>query len=154
MATKKIHKGARLIQARRLAEATPSGHELLSFLESPAIMKKLEEAAARGIQPVGVISTELLAQFPTVVRDPTVRRRLGIFVAALLHGQGFEVERANVKLKNSLFASGAVFRKRPVPTTPTPTLISRLAGSLTLDESRELVALLSARFPGLKKGGR
>jgi hypothetical protein len=147
-----------LTQAYRLAESTPMGPELLSFLQRPDILTKLRKAAERGTQPVASISTELLAHFPSVIHDPVLKRKTGFFVSAILDGEGFAVERANVRMKNPLFKSGAVFRKRPDPKTTPPNVIARLSdaliGSLTEDEIRQLVESLSARFPALKKRGR
>ena len=115
-----------LTQAYRLAGSTPMGAELMSFLRRPNVLKVLRKAAERGTQPVAAISTELMAHFPTVIHDPTVKRRIGFFVAAVLDGEGFSVERANVKMKNPLFKSAAVFRKRPEPKSQGPS-VERLA---------------------------
>jgi hypothetical protein len=140
-----------LTQAYRLAGSTPMGAELMSFLRRPNVLKVLRKAAERGTQPVAAISTELMAHFPTVIHDPTVKRRIGFFVAAVLDGEGFSVERANVKMKDPLFKSAAVFRKRPEPTTTPPNVIARLSAALTdaltEDEARQLVEFLIARFP-------
>lgn len=145
-----------LTQAYRLAGSTPMGTELISFLRRRDIVRKLREAAERGTQPVAAISAELLVHFPTVIHDPAVKRRIGFFVSAILDGEGFSVERTNVRMKNSLFKSGAIFRKRPDPKTPPPNAIARLStalmDALTEDEARQLVELLSARFPAKKRG--
>jgi ATP-dependent exoDNAse (exonuclease V) alpha subunit len=147
-----------LIQAYRLAGSTPMGTELISFLRRRDIVRKLREAAERGTQPMAAISAELLVQFPTVIHDPAVRRRIGFFVSAILDGEGFGVERTNVRMKNSLFKSGAVYKKRPDPKTTPPNAFARLSAALmdalTEDEARQLVELLGTRFPALKKRGR
>ena len=134
------------------------GRELILFLRRADILKKLTKAAERGTQPVAAITKELLAHFPTVIHDPAVKRKVGFFVSAILDSEGFSVERANVKMKNPLFKSAAVFRKRPEPTTTPPNVIARLSAALTdaltEDEARQLVEFLIARFPALKKRGR
>ena len=147
-----------LTQAYRLAGSTPMGAELISFLRRRDVLAKLRKAAERGTQPVAAISPELMEHFPTVIHDPAVKRRIGFFVSAILDGEGFSVERTNVRMTNSLFKSGAIFRKRPDPKTTTPNAIARLSAALmdalTEDEIRQLVALLSARSPDQKKRGR
>jgi hypothetical protein len=147
-----------LTQAYRLAGSTPMGRELILFLRRADILKKLTKAAERGTQPVAAITKELLAHFPTVIHDPAVKRKVGFFVSAILDSEGFSVERANVKMKNPLFKSAAVFRKRPEPTMTPPNVIARLSAALTdaltEDEARQLVEFLIARFPALKKRGR
>jgi hypothetical protein len=147
-----------LTQAYRLAGSTPMGLELISFLRRRDIVRKLRKAAERGTQPVAAVSTELMEHFPTVIHEPAVKRRVGFFVSAILDGEGFTVERTNVRLKDRLFKSAATFRKRPEPTTTPPNLTARLCGALTdaltEDEARQLVECLIARFPALKKRGR
>jgi hypothetical protein len=147
-----------LTQAYRLAGSTPMGRELILFLRRADILKKLKKAAERGTQPVAAISTELMAHFPTVIPDPAVKRKVGFFVSAILDSEGFSVERVNVKMKNELFRSAAVFRKRPEPKTTPLNLTARLCGALTdalaEDEARQLAECLIAKFPALKKRGR
>jgi hypothetical protein len=138
-------------QACRLAGSTPMGPELLSFLQRPDILAKLRDAAERGTQPAAAISSELSENFPQVVRDAAVKRKLGFFVAAILDGEGFSVARANVRLRNPLFKSAAIFRRRPEPTTTPGNLLSRLADAVTEGEAGQLVEFLIDRFPGLKK---
>jgi hypothetical protein len=138
-------------QADRIAQSSPLGRELMAFLQRPDILAKLRDAAERGTQPAAAISTELLENFPSVIRDPAVKRRVGFFVAAILDGEGFSVAQANVRLRNPLFASSAIYRKRPESPTPAGNLVSRLADALTEAEALELVELLIDRFPGLKK---
>jgi hypothetical protein len=87
------------------------GRELILFLRRADILKKLTKAAERGTQPVAAITKELLAHFPAVIHDPAVKRKVGFFVSAILDSEGFSVERANVKMKNPLFKSAAVFRE-------------------------------------------
>jgi hypothetical protein len=138
-------------QADRIAQSSLVGRELIAFLQRPDILAKLRDAAERGTQPAAAISSELLENFPLMIRDPAMRRRLGLFVAAILDGEGFAVSRPNVRLTNELFASGAVYRKRTEPTTKPANLISRLSDALTEDEAGQLVEFLIDRFPGLKK---
>src|SRR5208283_4853625 len=87
-----------LTQAFRLAGSTPMGLELVSFLQRPVILSKLREAAERGTQPVAAVSKDLLANFPSVIHDPAVKRRVGFFVAAVLDGEGYSVSQANVRM--------------------------------------------------------
>jgi len=138
-------------QADRIAQSSPVGRELIAFLQRPDILAKLRDAAERGTQPAAAISSELSENFPQVVRDAAVKRKLGFFVAAILDGEGFSVARANVRLRNPLFKSAAIFRKRAEPTTKPANLISRLSEALTEDEAGQLVEFLIDRFPGLKK---
>lgn len=142
----------RMTQARRLAASTQP--EVLAFLQRPEIIAKLKEAAAAGTQPVTAISLDLLASFPSVIRDAAMRRRVGFYIAAILDAEGFDVLEPNVRTKNPVFASGALFKKRSEATTTLTNLISRLADALTEDEARQLVEFLIARFPALKKRGR
>ena len=138
-------------QADRVAQSSPMGRELNAFLQRPDILAKLRKAAERGTQPAAEISTELLENFPSVIRDPAVKRRVGFFVAAILDGEGYSVLRANVRLRNPLFKSAAIYRKRPEPSTEPGNLLSRLSDTLTEAEAQELVELLVDRFPGLKR---
>jgi hypothetical protein len=138
-------------QADRLAQSSPVGRELIAFLQRPDILAKLREAAERGTQPAAAISMELLENFPTVIRDPGLKRKVGFFVAAVLDGEGFSVAQANVRLKNPLFASAAIYRKRAEPTTTPGNLLSRLSDTFTEAEAQELVEFLIDRFPALKK---
>jgi hypothetical protein len=138
-------------QADRIAQSSPVGRELIAFLRRPDILAKLREAAERGTQPVSAVSKDLLANFTSVIRDPAVKRRVGFFVAAVLDGEGFNVVQANVRMKDPLFKSGAVYKKRPEPTTTPGSLLSRLADAVTEDEARQFVEFLIDRFPGLKK---
>jgi hypothetical protein len=127
------------------------GLELLSFLRRPDVMAKLRDAAERGTQPAAAISAELSESFPSVIHDPAVKGKLGFFVAAVLDGEGFSVARANVRLRNPLFKSAAIFRRRAEQTTTPGNLLSRLADAVTEAEAQELVELLIDRFPRLKK---
>ena len=138
-------------QADRVAQSSAEGRKLFAFLQRPDILAKLLEAAERGTQPAAEISTELLQNFPSMLRDPVARRQTGFFVSALLDGEGYAVARANVRLRNPLFKSAAIYRKRPEPTTESGNLLSRLSNTLTKAEAQELVELLVDRFPGLKR---
>lgn len=144
----------RMTQARRLAASTHLGPEVLAFLQRPEIIAKLKEAAAAGTQPVTAISLDLLASFPSVIRDAAMKRRVGFFIASILDVEGFSVLQPNVRMKNPLFATGAIYKKRSEPTTTSTDLISRLSGVLTNDEARQLVEFLIEKFPNLKKGLR
>jgi hypothetical protein len=144
----------RMTQARRLAASTHLGSEVLAFLQRPEIIAKLKEAAAAGTQPVTTISLDLLASFPSVIRDAAMKRRVGFFIAAILEVEGFSVLQPNVRMKNPLFATGAIYKKCSEPTTKSTDLISRLSGVLTNDEARQLVEFLIEKFPNLKKGLR
>ena len=144
----------RMTQASRLAASTYLGPEVFAFLQRPEIIAKLKEAAAAGTQPVSAISLDLLASFPSVIRDAAMKRRVGFFIAAILDAEGFDVLEPNVRTKNPVFASGAIYQKRSEPTTTLTNLISRLSDAFTEDEARQFVEFLIARFPGLKKHGR
>ena len=141
----------RMTQARRLAASTHLGSEILAFLERPEVIAKLKEAAAAGTQPVTAISLDLLASFPSVIRDAALKRRTGFFISAILDAEGFDVLESNVRAKNPVFSSAALFKKRSEATTTLTNLLSRLAAALTEDEAQQLVECLIARFPSLKK---
>jgi hypothetical protein len=144
----------RMTQARRLAASTYLGSEIMEFLQRPEIIAKLKEAATAGTQPLTAISLELVASFPSVIRDAALKRRAGFFISAILNAEGFDVLEPNVRTKNPIFSSAALFKKRSEATTALTSLISRLAAALTEDEARQLVECLIARFPALKKRGR
>jgi hypothetical protein len=127
------------------------GPELFEFIQSPELMFKLKHAAARGTPPAAAISADLMAKFPSGIRDSAIKRRVGLFIAALLDAEGFSVARANVRMKDPLFATGAVYRERTPAVSESGDLISRLASAFTEEEARRLVGSLLVRFPELRK---
>lgn len=54
---------------------------------------------------------------------------------------------SNVRMKDRLFSSGAVYAERPAAGADPVDLVARLAEALTEDEARRMVRLLLTRFP-------
>jgi hypothetical protein len=133
-------------RAKRTAASTECG-DLLAFLQRPEITRKLTAAARAGTPPAGAISGDLLATFEPAIHKPEVKRRVGLFIAAVLEEFGFRVAKANVRMKNSLFSSGAVYAERPAAGADLVDLVARLAEAFTEDEARRMVRLLLTRFP-------
>jgi hypothetical protein len=134
-------------RAKRTAASTERGAELLAFLQRPEITKKLTAAARAGTPPAGAISGDLLANFEPAIHKSEVKRRVGLFIAAVLEDLGFRVSQSNVRMKNSLFGSGAVYAERSAAGADPVDLVARLAEAFTEDEARRMVRLLLTRFP-------
>jgi hypothetical protein len=133
-------------RAKRTAASTECGAELLAFLQRPEITRKLTAAARAGTPPAGAISEDLLANFKPAIHKPEVKRRIGLFIAAVLEDLGFRVAQSNVRMKDGLFTSGACYAERSAAADPVD-LVARLAATLTEDEARRMVRLLLTRFP-------
>jgi hypothetical protein len=133
-------------RAKRTSASTERGAELLAFLRTPAIKKKLTAAARAGTPPAGAISADLLAHFEPSIHKPEIRRKTGMLIAAVLDELGFRVAQSNVRMKDALFTSGACYEERST-TTDAVDLVARIAASLTEDEARQMVRLLLTRFP-------
>ncbi|GLI94681.1 hypothetical protein [Methylocystis echinoides] len=139
-----------MIRARRTAASTQMGRELLEFIESPEISAKLKDAARKGEPPAGAISPDLLARFAATIREDAVKRRAGLFIAAVLDAAGFAVVRANVRIKDRVFSTASIYAPRPPEPEPED-LITRIANSMTETEAYQIIGALTERFPSLKK---
>jgi hypothetical protein len=137
------------LRARSLAEAWPEEFE---FVQRAEIREKLLARAAQGSQPIAAITDELLGAFPSIATDMSQRRRFGLYIAAVLRDEGYVVRRSNVRMRNKLFTSGAVFRREEL-SVPTD-LIRRIVASLTTDEAEHALDLLISRFPNLRSRAR
>jgi hypothetical protein len=140
-----------MTRAGRVAASTPLGAELLEFLKSPQTLEKLKGAAQRGTPPAAVVSGELLARFPTIIGDAAAKRRVGLFIAAVLDAEGFSLAQSNVRIKDPLFTTGAVYRKRAEEGAGAADLESRLVSTLTEHEAQRMMRALLARFPKLNR---
>ena len=133
-------------QVQRSADAIEGGAELLAFIRSRKVA--LVSAAREGRAPVGAISEELMAGFPTLVRATTVRQFIGTAVKSVLDSAGYEVAQSGVRLpRDPVFTTGSLYRKRPVGKTATiegrtEDLFSRLVESLRTSERRMLIRVL------------
>jgi hypothetical protein len=134
-------------RAKRTAASTECGAQLLAFLQRPEIKKKLAAAARAGTPPAGAISGDLLANFEPVIHKPEVKRRVGLFIAAVLEDLGFRVAQSNVRLKDKLFTCGSCYAEHFAAPAHPVDLVARLAATLTEDEARRMVQLLLTRFP-------
>jgi hypothetical protein len=134
-------------RAKRTAASTERGAELLAFLQRPEITRKLMAAARAGTPPAGAISGDLLANFEPSIHKPEVKRRVGLFIAAVLEDRGFRVAQSNVRMKDGLFTSGACYAARTAAGADPVDLMARLAEAFTEDEARRMVRLLLTRFP-------
>lgn len=139
-----------MTRARRLAASSPVGPELLDFLRRPEIVAKLRATAAKGTPPAAAVSADLLANFPSAIRDPALKRKVGVFIAGVLDEHGFDVARPNVRMKDPLFTTGAVYKLRAQEAAPVD-LVSRFAAALTEEEAEQMLERLLKRFPALRK---
>jgi len=133
-------------RAKRTAASTECGAELLAFLQRPEITRKLTAAARAGTPPAGAISGDLLANFQPAIHKPEVKRRVGLFIAAVLEDLGFRVSQSNVRLKDGLFTSGACYAERSPVADPID-WVARVAAILSEDEACRMMSLLLTRFP-------
>jgi hypothetical protein len=73
-----------------------------------------------------------------------------LYIAAALDSEGFTVAQSNVRLRDGVFYSGSVYKRRPLEPGP-DSLVARMANALTEDEANQVVKLLYAKFPRLEK---
>jgi hypothetical protein len=137
-------------RARRTAATMERGLELWKFFQEPEIAQKLIDRAEADSPSVGGVSADLMARFGDVLRDPAARRKMGVFIAATMASHGYEVAQAKVRLKDPVFTSGAVYKKRHSAAAAPAELLARIAGSLTRSEAVELIQLLKHLHPGLR----
>lgn len=138
-------------RATRTAQSSPVGRAMIDFIERPDIREKLQKAAEDGIPPVMAISGDALAAFPPGMLDDQMnKRRLGLLVAATLDELGYEPARSNVRIKNPVFASGSIYRRKSSSPIPPDGLVSRLAATLTEQEAEWMIDAIIDRFPSLR----
>ncbi len=141
-------------RAKRTAASTECGAELLAFLQRPKITRKLTAAARAGTPPAGAISGDLIANFEPAIHKPEVKRRVGLFIRVIMEELGFRVLQSNVRLRDRLFSSGAVYAERSAAGTDRVDLVSRLAGTFNEAEAQRMIEALLLRFPELRRAHR
>ncbi len=135
-------------RAQRSAPALQRGHEILEFIGSAPIRKRLREAAARGSVPMTAISADLLRLFGKgLTNRPPIRRFAGLCVRAVLEDEGFELVETGVTVRNDpLFRTGSVYQLRDDADKPDASdLLERFIDCLTEREVARARKLLQLR---------
>jgi len=99
-------------RARRSAQAIVRGEEIVALITDLKIRRELIACAERGEPPVTIVGQRLIDELGIdFAKKLPVRQLAGNLIRGLLEEAGYEVAETGQRVKDPLFATGAVYRK-------------------------------------------